>query len=94
MLGIAYEGMAILLFWKLLPKAGNSNFKEQKELISQFIDVFGINGIKGLLADREFASGKFFKWLNKQAVPFYIRIKEGSMVCIKTKKFLTAKKNI
>jgi hypothetical protein len=92
MLGIAHEGMAIPLFWKLLPKAGNSNFKEQKELISQFIEVFGIKGVKGLLADREFASGKFFKWLNKQAVPFYIRIKEGSMVNIRTKKFLKAKR--
>ena len=92
MLGIAYEGMAIPLFWQLLPKAGNSNLKEQKELITQFIKVFGISGIKGLLADREFASGKLFNWLNKQAIPFYIRIKEGAMICIRGKKFLTAKK--
>lgn len=92
MLGIAHEGMAIPLFWQMLPKAGNSNFKERKELIAQFIKTFVIKGIKGLLADREFASGKFFKWLNKKSIPFYIRIKEGSMVTIRTKKFLTAKK--
>ena len=92
MLGIAHEGMAIPLFWRLLPKAGSSNFKEQKELLSQFIATFGVNRIKGLLADREFASGKLFKWLNKQHISFYIRIKEGAMVCLRTKKFLTAKK--
>jgi hypothetical protein len=92
MLGIAHEGMAIPLFWQLLPKAGSSNFKEQKKLMTQFITTFGVSRIKGLLADREFASGKLFKWLNKQHIPFYIRIKEGSMVCIRTKKFLTAKK--
>lgn len=92
MLAIAYEGMAIPLFWKLLPKAGSSNLKEQKELIAQFTSTFGVAGIKGLLADREFASGKLFNWLNKKKIPFYIRIKEGAVTHIKTKKFLTAKK--
>jgi hypothetical protein len=92
MLGIAHEGMAIPLFWQMLPKAGSSNFKEQKELINQFIETFGTSRIKGLLADREFASGNLFNWLNKQAIPFYIRIKEGSMVNIRNKKFLTAHK--
>jgi len=92
MLSIAYEGLAIPLFWKMLPKAGNSDFKERKALILEFIKNFGTQGIEGLLADREFGSGQFFKWLNKKNIPFYIRIKEGSVVGIKTKKFLVAKK--
>lgn len=33
-----------------------------------------------------------FKWLDKKAIPFYIRIKEGTVTQIKEKKFLTAKK--
>ena len=92
MLGMAHEGMAIPLFWQLLPKAGSSNLKEQKELIRKFIEEFGTEGIKGLLADREFASGKLFKWFNQQGIPFYIRIKEGSWVYIKEKAFLKVKK--
>jgi hypothetical protein len=92
MLSIAHEGMAIPLFWIMLPKAGNSNFKEQKALLSNFIGEFGIDCIEGFLADREFASGKLFRWLNKKNIPFFIRIKEGSTVRIKTKKFTTAKK--
>jgi hypothetical protein len=92
MLGIAHEGMAIPLFWILLPKAGSSNFKEQKKLIKLFIQNFGIMRVQGLLADREFASGKLFKWLNKQGISFYIRIKEGAMVRIRKRKYLTAKK--
>lgn len=92
MLGIAHEGMAIPLFWELLPKAGSSNFKEQSTLISHFIKTFGVTGLKGILADREFASGKLFKWLNKKNLPFYIRIKEGSIIEIKDKKFHKAKK--
>jgi transposase len=77
---------------QLLPKAGSSNFKEQKQLIERFINKFGINCIKGLLADREFASGKLLKWLNKTGIFFYIRIKEGTVVSIRKQKWVTAKK--
>lgn len=92
MLAVAYEGISIPLFWTCLPKAGNSNFKERKELINRFLKTFGSKQILGLLADREFGSSCFFKWLNKKKIPFYIRIKEGSIAHIKKKKFLTAKK--
>ena len=91
-LGIAYEGLAIPLFWMLLPKAGNSNFEEQKKLITRFVKCFGKGKVLGILADREFGHGHLFKWLNKQKIPFYIRIKEGSLVNIRTKKWITAKK--
>lgn len=92
MLGIAYEGIAIPLFWSLLDKAGSSNVNEQKILINQFIETFGAACIAGLLGDREFTSGKFFGWLNKQGIPFYIRIKDNSMVCIRNRKFASAKR--
>jgi len=91
-LGIAYEGMAIPIFWRLLPKAGSSNFEEQRALIKRFIKLFGKTQIEGLLADREFGNGRLFGWLNKQSIPFYIRIKEGSQVCIKQKKLFNAQK--
>lgn len=92
MLGIAHEGMAIPLFWHMLPKAGSTHFKERQALINDFIKTFGTTGIKGLLGDREFASGQFFQWLNKKKIPFYIRIKEGTQVHIRTRKTRTAKK--
>ncbi len=91
-LGIAYEGLAIPIFWMLLPKAGNSNFEEQKKLIERFIKCFGKARILGVLADREFGHGNLFNWLNKKKIPFYIRIKEGSLVNIRSKKWITAKK--
>jgi len=90
MLSVAYEGISIPLFWKLLPSCGNSNFSQQKELISQFIDNFGKERIEGILADREFASGRLLKWLGKQGIFFYFRIKENTVVCIKEEKFLYA----
>ncbi len=92
MLGIAYEGIAIPLFWTCLPKAGSSNIKEQKALIERFIKNFSASQILGLLGDREFGSSGLFKWLNRKNIPFYIRIKEGSMARINKKKLFTAKK--
>lgn len=92
MLGVAYEGIAIPLFWLCLPKAGCSNIKEQKTLINRFIKTFGSSQILGLLGDREFGSGGLFNWLNKKKIPFYIRIKEGSITQINKKKLFTAKK--
>lgn len=92
MLAVAYEGLAIPLFWTLLDKGGSSNSKEQKQLIHKFIDVFGKDCIAGLLADREFANGALFKWLNRKKIPFYIRIKEDSIVRLGKKKLFKAKK--
>lgn len=90
-LAVAYEGLAIPLFWTLLPKAGSSNYREQKALLSQFFKNFEKKAVAGILADREFASGKLMKWLNKRKIPFYIRIKENSQVKIRNKKFKNAK---
>lgn len=92
MLGVAYEGVAIPVLWNLLPKAGNATADEHKAIIKRFIAIFGIENIIGILADREFGNGKLFEFLNKHGIPFYIRIKEGSNVCIKNKKFSTPKK--
>lgn len=92
MLAVAYEGIAIPLFWSMLDKAGNSNFEEQRKLINQYLKAFGKGKIAGLLADREFMSGKLFEWLNKKQIPFYIRIKEKSIVYIRAKKLMAAKK--
>ena len=91
-LGIAYEGIAIPLLWCLLDKAGNAKANEHQAILERFVDLFGQSCIAGVLADREFASGELFEFLNKQEIPFYIRIKEGAIVFVKKKKFSTAKK--
>jgi len=42
----------------------------------------GIQRISGVLADREFVNGRFFRWLNASKIPFYIRIKSNSKICV------------
>lgn len=91
-LGVAYEGMAMPLFWELLPKAGNASALEHQAIIERFIAVFGKENIVGILADREFGSGDLFQWLNQQRIPFYIRIKEDSIVRVGNKKLCKAEK--
>jgi len=91
-LGIAYEGVAIPLMWNLLNKAGNATAIEHKTILKRFVNLFGTDCIAGVLADREFASGALFEWLNNNQIPFYIRIKDNSIVKIKNKKFMMAKK--
>jgi hypothetical protein len=90
MLAIKYEGVAIPLMWELLDKAGNATALEHQAILQRFIHVFGKDRISGVLADREFGSGSLFGWCNAQDIPFYIRIKEDSLVRVKRKKICKA----
>lgn len=92
MLSVLYEGIAIPICWHMLDKAGTSTGAEQKALIESFITLFGKEQIIGVLGDREFANGYFFKWLKKEKIPFYIRIKSGTWTCLKGKKWKKAQK--
>lgn len=91
-LAIGYEGIAIPVFWSLLNKAGNSTSKEQIDLITRFINIFGKECIEGLIADREFANHKLFSWLIMQKIPFFIRIKDNTEIKVFRSKAWSAKK--
>lgn len=91
-IGIAYEGLAIPICWKLLNKAGNATMKEHKHMLKRFIKIFGKSCILGVLGDREFGNGELLNWFNKQKIPFYIRIKDNTIVYIRDKRFCKAKK--
>jgi hypothetical protein len=78
MLSIAYHGVAIPILWTMLPKRGNSNTRERKELVQRFLDLFGEDCIEAFLADREFIGDDWFEKLIHNQTPFYIRIR-GNM---------------
>ncbi len=79
MLGIVFKGTAIPIYWMLLDKRGNSDTPERKTLFQMFIEHFGKNCIKGILADREFVGKDWFGWLLKEKIPFHIRIKNNTI---------------
>lgn len=80
MLSVVYKGIAIPVYWVLLNKKGNSSTRERIALINRFISNFGKSQILGVLADREFIGGKWFKWLTSEGIDFYIRIKKDAKI--------------
>ena len=44
-LGVAYKGVCIPLFWTCQSKAGNSNTRERLDLICRFVRTFGVEKI-------------------------------------------------
>jgi DDE family transposase len=79
-LGIAYRGIALPVFWSVLDKAGNSNTAERIALMERFLAVFGVERIAVLLADREFIGEAWLRWLQIQRIPFHQRIKRDTLV--------------
>jgi hypothetical protein len=80
MLSVCYKGVSIPLIWKLLPKRGNSNARERKEVLDTYIQFFGAESIKAFMADREFIGEEWFDDLIRQRIPFYIRIRNNMMI--------------
>lgn len=79
-LGIAYDHMSFPILFRLLPKRGNSNYKEMIDIMQRFIRLFGRDSIKCLVADREFVGYEWFKWLNDNAIQYHIRIRDNFWV--------------
>ena len=79
-LGIAHRGIAVPIFWSVLDKAGNSDTAERIALMERFLKVFGASRFAALLADREFVGEDWFRWLQKQGLPFHQRLKRNTLV--------------
>lgn len=79
-LGIAYRGIALPVFWSVLDKPGNSDTAERIALLERFLKVFGAGRIAALLADREFIGAGWFLWLQRQGIPFHQRLKRDTLV--------------
>lgn len=84
-LGVARNGIAIPLFWRLLPKKGNSSTEERKQLINRFLAVFEVEKIAYLTADREFRGKDWLQYLVDNKIPFCLRIPNNTKVWNKQK---------
>ncbi len=81
-LAIIYQGVAFPVLFMMMPKFGNSSTSERIELIQRFIDLFGIDSIDCLLADREFVGDHWLGYLNSKHIRYHIRIRENFWVVI------------
>jgi hypothetical protein len=81
-LAIVYQGVAFPILFKMMPKFGNSSTAERIEVMQRFIDLFGIESIDCLLADREFVGDTWLAYLNQNRIRYHIRIRENFWVTI------------
>ena len=61
----------------VMPDCGASDTQERQERLARFLDTFGKERARFLTADREFIGFAWIAWLQKEQIPFRIRIKAG-----------------
>jgi hypothetical protein len=92
-LSFNWHGVAIPLYWIFLDnKGGNSDSEDRKSLISWFVKLYGADKILNLLADREFPSIEFIRFLLAEKVNFIFRIKDNILATDNVKGKLSTKK--
>lgn len=79
-LAIVTRRFRVPLMWTLLDHAGNSATAQRIELMERYLRLFGAPSIRALLADREFVGAEWMNFLNKNNVPFVIRLKEDMLI--------------
>jgi hypothetical protein len=79
-LAIVYQGVAFPILFKMMPKFGNSSTRERIDLIQRYIELFKIDTIDCLLADREFVGDHWLAYLNNKRIQYHIRIRENFWV--------------
>ena len=80
MVSLMYANRGIPLYFRLLPKKGNSNLAAQKTVLEPVFEL--LKGFKiVVLGDREFCSVDLGKWLSEQEqVYFSLRLKKNEYV--------------
>ena len=80
MISVAWNGTGIPLLWLLLPTAGNSATSERTELLDRLRAAFPDMKIAALMGDREFVGDVWMGYLQRQNIPFILRLRENQYV--------------
>lgn len=78
--GVAHQGIAFPIVWRLLGKAGNSNHTEQDALLKRLLKIIPKDRIKAVVADREFIGEAWLETLEHSGVPFVVRIRKNARI--------------
>ena len=90
-LAITYKGIAFPILFKVESEAGNSSTKQRIDIINRYIDLFGLETIDCLLADREFIGEHWIDFLNRNNIKYHIRARNNFWVIMpRTKKKVKA----
>jgi hypothetical protein len=80
MVSVIWNGMGIPLIWTLLPSAGNSNTTTRFCLLNRLKKTFPALQIASLMGDREFIGDAWMRYLQRQKIPFILRLRENQHV--------------
>jgi hypothetical protein len=80
MVGIAYRGLSFPIIWKLLGKKGISSSEERIELMRRFLGIVSPDLVRAVVADREFIGHRWLAFLEKQGLPFVVRIRQNTLI--------------
>ena len=80
MISVSWNGTGIPLLWTLLPTAGNSATSDRTELLDRLRAAFPDMKIAALMGDREFVGDAWMAYLQRQNIPFILRLRENQYV--------------
>lgn len=80
MISAEWRGISVPLIFTVLSKAGNSNTGERIDLLSRLKRVFPKMKIAALTGGREFIGNAWMAHLEKEKIPFILRLKENQHV--------------
>jgi hypothetical protein len=81
MLAVVTRRARVPLIWTVLDnRGGTSDSGDRIALMQRYLAIFGAASIRLLLADREFIGLEWMDFLNKNNIPFAIRMKEKLIV--------------
>lgn len=80
MISVVWNGIGVPLLWMLLPTAGNSHTSERTELLDRLRAAFPDMKIAALMGDREFIGDAWMAYLQRENIPFVLRLRENQHV--------------
>ena len=72
--------MSIPIYWHSLDNVGVCSQLIMEKILSRFINNFGANKIKYLLADREFMKHKWLRFLQENRIAFSIPLRKDMRI--------------
>ncbi|WP_233555043.1 transposase [Deinococcus sp. RM] len=79
-LGVVLHGYTVPLVWIALDHDGNSGTVRRIQLVSRLLKALPAARWKGLVADREFIGGEWFRFLRSKGIKRAIRIRKNAVV--------------
>lgn len=72
--------ISVPVYWRLLDRAGACSATLMQDILSRFINTFGVDKIKYLLADREFMNREWLQFLNRSKIKYAIPLRKDMKV--------------